>query len=61
MNVPASKRYTVRFLKNENLEEVLPVLSEMIGFSYQIQRDKVELIKNNKKKLPMKKRNRIVA
>ena len=45
MNVPASKRYTVRFLKNENLEEVLPVLSEMIGFSYQIQRDKVELIK----------------
>ena len=45
MNVPASKRYTVRFLKNENLEEVLPVLSEMIGFSYQKQGNKVELIK----------------
>ena len=45
MNVPASKRYTVRFLKNENLEEVLPVLSEMVGFSYQKQGNKVELIK----------------
>ncbi|RHL06668.1 MULTISPECIES: FecR family protein [Bacteroides] len=45
MNIPASKQYTVRFLKNENLEEILSVLSEMIGFSYQKQGNKVELIK----------------
>ena len=32
-------------IKNENLEEILSVLSEMIGFSYQKQGNKVELIK----------------
>ena len=32
-------------VEDENLEEILPVLSEMIGFSYQKQGNKVELIK----------------
>lgn len=33
--IPASGRYTVRFLKNENLDEILSVLGEIIGFDYQ--------------------------
>lgn len=33
--VSASGRYTVRFLKNENLDEILSVLGEIIGFDYQ--------------------------
>ena len=33
--VSASGRYTVRFLKNENLDEILSVLGDIIGFDYQ--------------------------
>ena len=39
------QKYNEKIIYNENLEEVLPVLSEMIGFSYQKQGNKVELIK----------------
>lgn len=45
LSIPASKRYNIRFLKNENLEEVLTVLKEMIGFDYQKQGDRIEVIK----------------
>lgn len=45
MNIPATKRYTIRFLKNESLEEILPILGEMMGFSYQKQENNIELIK----------------
>lgn len=45
LNITASKRYTIRFLKNENLGEILTVLGEMIGFSHREQGKRVELIK----------------
>lgn len=45
INVPPSKQYTIRFLKNENLEEILNVLKEMIDFDYLKQGDRIELIK----------------
>lgn len=32
--IPFSGRYTVRFLKNENLDEILNVLGEIIGFGH---------------------------
>lgn len=35
--IPESKRYTVKFLKNENMEEVLNVLKDVVGFTYQQQ------------------------
>lgn len=42
-NISASKRYTIRFLKNENLDEILTVLQEMIGFSYLKKGNRIEL------------------
>ena len=35
IGIALSKRYTIKFLKNENLDEVLNVLKEVIGFTYQ--------------------------
>lgn len=42
--VSASGRYTVRFLKNENLDEVLSVLGDIIGFDYRKEKDRIRLI-----------------
>lgn len=42
--VPASGRYTVRFLKNENIDEVLSVLGDIIGFDYQKKKNGIRLI-----------------
>lgn len=39
-------RYTVRFLQNENLEQVLNVLADIIGFSYRKNGTHIELINN---------------
>ena len=33
--IPASKRYTVKFLKDESLDEILNILKDIIGFDYQ--------------------------
>lgn len=46
VNIPASKRYTVRFLKNETLDEILTVLKEMIGFRYRQEGNEIELSNN---------------
>lgn len=35
VNIPSSKRYTVKFLKNESLDEMLNILADIIGFDYQ--------------------------
>ena len=32
---PTSKRYTVKFLKDESLDEILNILKDIIGFDYQ--------------------------
>lgn len=37
VDIPASKQYTIKFLKNENLDEILSVLGEMVDFTYQKQ------------------------
>ena len=42
-NIPASKRYTVKFLKNENLDEILNILKDIIGFDYQEHEKKIVL------------------
>lgn len=42
-NIPASKRYTVKFLKNENLNEILNILKDIIGFDYQQHEKKIIL------------------
>lgn len=36
-NIPASRLYTVKFLKGETLDEILHVLKDVIGFTYQQQ------------------------
>ncbi|WP_298653707.1 FecR family protein [uncultured Proteiniphilum sp.] len=43
--VPVSKLYTVKFLKNENLEEILGILQDIVGFSYRNQENKIILSK----------------
>ena len=43
---PTESRYTVRFLMNEDLEQVLNVLGDIIGFSYQKKGTHIELINN---------------
>lgn len=42
-NIPASKRYTVKFLKNENLDETLNILKDIIGFNYRQHENKIVL------------------
>lgn len=45
VNVPSTKKYTVKFLKNENPEDVLNVLKEMIGFTFQKKGNEIILSK----------------
>lgn len=35
LNLSTNKKYTVKFNKRENLEEILTVLKDVVGFSYQ--------------------------
>lgn len=42
----ASKRYTVKFLKEENLNEILNILEDIIGFSYQQSGNKIIVTKS---------------
>lgn len=42
--VSSSKRYTVRFLKNERLDEILNVLGDIIGFDYRRDGSNIKLI-----------------
>lgn len=42
-NIPASKRYTVKFLKDENLDEILNILKDIIGFTYRQHENKIAL------------------
>lgn len=42
-NIPASKRYTVKFLKDENLDEILNILKDIIGFNYRRYENKIVL------------------
>lgn len=37
----ASKLYTVKFLKGENQNEVLKILGDIVGFTYEVKNDKV--------------------
>lgn len=39
----STKRYTVKFLKNENLNETFDILSDIIGFNYQQHKGKIVL------------------
>ena len=41
--IPASKRYTVKFLKDESLNEILNILKDIIGFDYQQYEKKIVL------------------
>ena len=41
--IPSSKLYTVKFLKDENIEEILNVLEDVIGFTSQKQESKIIL------------------
>ncbi|MDR1200119.1 MAG: DUF4974 domain-containing protein [Tannerellaceae bacterium] len=43
--IPASKLYTVRFLRNETLEEILNILQEVVGFNYVKQENNIILNK----------------
>lgn len=43
--IAVSKLYTVKFLKNESLEEILGILQDIVGFSYQHQENKIVLSK----------------
>ena len=44
ITTPTTGRYTVRFLKNENLDEILNVLGDIIGFGYRKTGSNIELI-----------------
>ena len=41
----ASRRYTVKFLKDENLDEMLNILGDIIGFSYRQSGNKIIITK----------------
>lgn len=41
----ASRRYTVKFLKDENLDEMLNILGDIIGFSYRQSENKIIITK----------------
>lgn len=43
ITIPVSKIYTIKFLKNESLEEILEILQDITGFGYQFQRNKIIL------------------
>ena len=39
--IPTSNRYTVKFLKDESLDEILNILKDIIGFDYQLYEKKI--------------------
>lgn len=43
--IPTSKLYTIKFLRNETPEEVLNILQEVVGFSYQKDENEIVLTK----------------
>lgn len=43
--IPASRSYTVKFLKGETLTEILDVLKDVVGFTYRQQGEKIVLSK----------------
>lgn len=43
--IPASRSYTVKFLKGETLIEILDVLKDVVGFTYRQQGEKIVLSK----------------
>lgn len=43
--IPESKLYTVKFLRNESPEEILNILQEIVGFSYQKDENGIVLTK----------------
>lgn len=45
MSASSAQRYTVKFLKEENLDEMLNILSDIIGFTYRKSENKIVLIK----------------
>lgn len=45
MNISASKRYTVKFLKGESTEKILDVLADIIGFNYRQSGNRIVLTK----------------
>lgn len=45
-SLAGSMRYTVRFLQNEDMEQVLTILGEIIGFDYRKNGTCIELINN---------------
>lgn len=45
MPASSAKRYTVKFLKEENLDEMLNILSDIIGFTYRKSENEIVLIK----------------
>lgn len=45
LSIPATRRYTVKFLKNENLNEMLNILADIIGFTYQQNENKIIITK----------------
>lgn len=48
--ISSSKLYTVKFYRNENLEDILDILEDVIGFSYTKQDNSISIIKNNSKR-----------
>lgn len=44
--IPESKLFTVKFLKNEDPDEILKILQDVIGFDYQRQGDKIILTRD---------------
>lgn len=45
IDTSASKRYTVKFLKGESVDKILDILSDIIGFNYQQDGNKVIITK----------------
>lgn len=45
LSIPATRRYTVKFLKDENLNEMLNILADIIGFTYQQNENKIIITK----------------
>lgn len=45
LSIPATRRYTVKFLKDEKLNEMLNILADIIGFTYQQNENKIIITK----------------
>lgn len=44
-NISTDKKYTIKFYQKENLDEILTVLDEVIGFSYKKKQDRIVITK----------------